>query len=62
MDIFKCAIKMEEEARSYYEKLAAAAVVPELKNLFTLLSESEQEHHDALVVHINKGLRFLKDT
>ena len=49
MDIFKCAIKMEEEARSYYEKLAAAAVVPELKNLFTLLSESEQEHHDALV-------------
>lgn len=49
MDIFECAIKMEEEARSYYEKLAASAVVPELKNLFTLLSESEQEHHDALV-------------
>jgi rubrerythrin len=49
MNIFDCAIKMEEEARKYYEKLAAAAVVPELKNLFTMLSESEQEHHDALV-------------
>jgi rubrerythrin len=49
MNVFDCAIKMEEEARKYYEKLAAAAVVPELKNLFTMLSESEQEHHDALV-------------
>jgi rubrerythrin len=49
MNVFDCAIKMEEEARKYYEKLAAATVVPELKNLFTMLSESEQEHHDALV-------------
>lgn len=49
MNIFDCAIKMEEEARLYYEKLAAVSVVPELRNLFTLLAESEQEHHDALV-------------
>lgn len=49
MNIFDCAIRMEEEARTYYEELAAAAVDPELKNLFTLLAESEQEHHDALV-------------
>lgn len=49
MNVFDCAIKMEEEARLYYEKLAAAAKVPELKNLFTLLAASEQEHHDALV-------------
>lgn len=49
MDIFNCAIKMEEEARTFYEKLATDATVPELKNLFTLLAESEQEHHDALV-------------
>jgi rubrerythrin len=40
---------MEEEARVYYEKLVAATVVPELKNLFTLLAEAEEEHHDALV-------------
>lgn len=49
MNIFDCAIRMEEEARKHYEKQAAAAVVPELKNLFTMLSESEQEHHDALL-------------
>ena len=49
MNIFDCAIKMEEEARGYYEKLAAAATVPELKNLFSMLAAAEQEHHDALV-------------
>lgn len=49
MNIIDCAIKMEEEARMYYEKLAVDATVPELKNLFTLLAESEHEHHDALV-------------
>lgn len=49
MNIFDCAIKMEEEARMYYEKLATATAVPELKNLFTLLAAAEQEHHDALV-------------
>ena len=49
MNIFDCAIKMEQEARMLFEKLAADTAVPELKNLFTLLAESEQEHHDALV-------------
>jgi rubrerythrin len=49
MNIFDCAIKMEKEARIYYEELAAATAVPELKNLFTLLAAAEQEHHDALV-------------
>jgi rubrerythrin len=49
MNIFDCAIKMEDEAKAYYEKLAAAAVVPELKNLFALLAASEEEHHEALV-------------
>lgn len=49
MNVFDCAIKMEEEARIYYEKLATATTVPELKNLFTMLGAAEQEHHDALV-------------
>lgn len=49
MNIFDCAIKMEDEARMYYEKLAAAAKVPEFKNLFTMLAAAEQEHHDVLV-------------
>lgn len=49
MNIFDCAIKMEEESRKLYEELATAATVPELKNLFTLLAASELEHRDALV-------------
>jgi len=49
MNVFDCAIKMEEEARTYYESLAAATVDPELKNLFTMLGAAEKEHHDALV-------------
>lgn len=49
MNIFDCAIKMEKDAVTFYEKLASVATVPELKNLFTLLAESEQEHHAALL-------------
>lgn len=49
MNIFDCAIKMEEEARIYYEQLAAASTVAELKNLFSILASAEQEHHDALL-------------
>jgi rubrerythrin len=66
MNIFDCAIKMEEEARMYYEQLAANAAVPELKNLFTMLAESEQEHRDALVElkeskeHIIAGFKELQ--
>jgi rubrerythrin len=40
---------MEEEAREYYENLAKAVTVPELKNLFLMLAAAEQEHYDALV-------------
>jgi rubrerythrin len=49
MNIFDCAIKMEEEAAMTYQKLAENTTVAELKNLFTLLAESEQEHYDAFV-------------
>ena len=49
MNILDCAIKMEEEAREYYENLASAVAIPELKNLFSMLAASEQEHHDILV-------------
>jgi len=49
MNIIECAIRKEEDARGYYEELAAKADVPELKNLFSMLAASEKEHHDALV-------------
>jgi rubrerythrin len=40
---------MEEEAREFYEKLATAVAIPELKNLFSMLATAEKEHHDALI-------------
>lgn len=49
MNFFDCAIKREEESVKYYEKLATLTVVPELKNLFTILAKSEKEHHDVLL-------------
>ena len=49
MNIFDCAIKMEEDARVYYENLATTVTVPELKTLFSMLAASEREHLDALV-------------
>ena len=50
MNVFDFAMKMEEESRTYYEKLAAAARSADLKNIFTLLAESEREHHEHLTV------------
>jgi rubrerythrin len=55
MNIFDCAIRMEEEARGYYENLATTAAVPELKDLFSMLAASEQEHLDTLV-RMQKGI------
>ena len=42
------AIKTEGEAAVYQERLAAA-VSNETNNLFAMIEEAEQEHHDALV-------------
>jgi rubrerythrin len=39
---------MEQEAGTYYEKLAASISVAELKNIFTLLAAAEREHLAAL--------------
>jgi rubrerythrin len=56
MNVIDCAIKMEEEARLFYQALAANAPDPEEKNLFTMLAQAEQEHHDALVqVQLDAG-------
>jgi len=49
MDSVDCAIKMEVEARIFFENLALTTAVPELRQLFTLLAESEQEHLNALI-------------
>lgn len=58
MNIFDCAIKREEEAHTYYRQLAANAALPELKHLFKMLAESEQEHHDALLA-LKEGNEYM---
>ena len=48
MNVFEFAMGKEEESRKFYEKLAAAARTNELKTIFTLLADAEQEHHKHL--------------
>lgn len=48
MNIIECAMKKEQEAKIWYEQLAADVTTPELKVLFTILAASEDEHHRAL--------------
>jgi rubrerythrin len=50
MNVFDFAMRMEEESREHYEKLAATAKSPELKNIFGLLADSEREHHEHLTL------------
>jgi len=59
MNIVECAIKMEEEAKSHYEKLAEAASADDLKRLFALLAASEEEHLAALK-KLRRGLAPVK--
>lgn len=49
MNIFDCAIKIEEETKSYYQGLVAEAAEPELKLLFSMLAASEDEHKERLL-------------
>jgi len=49
MNVFDCAIKIEEETKSYYEGLEAEASEPELKHLFSMLAASEDEHRESLI-------------
>lgn len=44
MNIYDCAIAMEESARKRYEELAEKMPLPELRSLFSLLAKAEEEH------------------
>lgn len=48
MNVFDCALKIEEETKAYYEGLEAEAVEPEMKLLFSMLAASEEEHQRKL--------------
>ena len=49
MNIFDCAISMEEDASAYYKKLSAEVNIPEIKSLLSILAAAELEHRDALL-------------
>ena len=49
MNVFDCAIKIEEETRQYYEGLKEEAMEPEMKMLFSMLAASEEEHKSRLL-------------
>ena len=48
MNIIECAIKKEQDAKSWYEQLAANVDTPALKDLYSVLAASEDEHFRAL--------------
>ncbi|HEX8960426.1 MAG TPA: ferritin family protein [Geobacteraceae bacterium] len=48
MNVYDFAMRMEEEHCSYYERMAAQARSNEVKEIFTLLADSEREHHEHL--------------
>ncbi len=48
MKVFDFALKMEEDGKVFYEKLAAETSVPELKTIFSMLAAAEEEHHEAI--------------
>lgn len=46
MDIFEFAMKMERDGQAFYEKQAAAASYPELKEVLSTLAEEEKNHYE----------------
>ncbi|HAD03160.1 MAG: hypothetical protein A2091_00505 [Desulfuromonadales bacterium GWD2_61_12] len=46
MKIFEFALKMEENGKAYYEKLAKTAQTKGLQAIFTELAMDEQKHYD----------------
>lgn len=49
MNIFNFAIKMEQDGKAYYDKLAKDATLPGLQKIFASLAEDEQKHYDIFV-------------
>lgn len=49
MNVFDFALKMEEDGKLFYEKLAAGTNVTELKTIFSMLAAAEDEHRGAIM-------------
>jgi len=48
MNVYEIAMEMEQEVKTYYEKLAEETSHTGVKNIFTLLAADEQRHFDAV--------------
>ena len=48
MDVFAFAMKMEQDGKSYYLKLAEITAIAGLKTIFSLLADDEQKHYDVI--------------
>lgn len=48
MNVFDFALKMEEDGKVFYEKLAAETGVAELKTIFSMLAAAEDQHCKAI--------------
>lgn len=48
MNILECTIKMKQETRAHYERLAEAVTEKELKRLFSMLAAAEDEYIEKL--------------
>ena len=46
MNVFDFAMKMEEDGKAYYEKMAAQTELAGLRNIFERLAADEQKHYD----------------
>jgi len=46
MNVFEFAMKMEEDGKTYYEKLAQQTRLEGLRTIFTRLAEDEQKHYE----------------
>ena len=49
MNILECTIKMKQETRDHYARLAGAVDEGQLKHLFTLLADAEDQHVTSLM-------------
>ena len=58
MNIFDFAMKMEQDGKNYYEKLAADTAYGGLKKIFTTLAEDEQKHYD-IILSIKSGTNLI---
>lgn len=47
MNVFEVAMKMEQDGKAYYEKLASQTDLPGLKTIFQDMARDEQKHYEA---------------